>query len=807
MCSSEYVVNPYWASITEPSYQVDDIALEGADVLGSYGCELIGLGSVQSIELVNGDVIAGLPGAWPYGSCVQNLLAIGMAARIRSSETPSVIQWLYESNPTDDFNALATSVGAAGGFLALGAPRHMVDSTEVGRIDLFSFNAESDSWAFAYQVLSGDDRVHFGQRLAGSDNWLAVGNTNPSYAPPDAAAISILQAPSFTSGVTIDAPPESGPYFGLSLDIHERAGTSDEAFLLAGSPASAWSTDEFNGAYVYRTTNGQWSPTPTLLTPEEWHVGQIGDADHRTDCFKYGFSVALTEAGGSVWAFVGDPHFDAPGCHTFDTEDSNEAGCVYVYRYANEAWTQVQRIHAPDCILDGHFGWSLAADEGIVVVGAPESGGQDPNAPPDPHGSYDGAVYILRYSDGGWILAERLDRVCGPSDHHRVGHAVDVEVMDTGDIHIVSGSGLESQPSMTEWIIASELDVEVDCNANGILDTAELGAGVARDANGDDILDQCQLDELDHNGNGVPDDFEQSESNRLAVVFLIEGAEATSQQAFDLQIAGLMNSVGQVESAAWPLDGRAVVTVVDEHGPIEPFKEPVVGGDSVFLPLLVSPDDDTKTTLTDLIGQLTKANAIDNFRYYNKRIGKARAAIDDLAAELGNDGDDDTSIDQYRRLFIILGDDTTPGLGADDDCPFENINGVWDAMRGAAHIRFSAPRTRICAGLLGSSDVLESDAAKVLRLITNMSESPTLQVTDDVGEVHAISVAADVQELCAICGDGLIGSPACQWDLNGDGVVNVDDILIVISGYGDIYTVDDLLAVLAEFGCAADSHG
>jgi hypothetical protein len=59
--------------------------------------------------------------------------------------------------------------------------------------------------------------------------------------------------------------------------------------------------------------------------------------------------------------------------------------------------------------------------------------------------------------------------------------------------------------------------------------------------------------------------------------------------------------------------------------------------------------------------------------------------------------------------------------------------------------------------------------------------------------------------LCEACGDGLIGTISCEWDLDGDGVVNVNDLLDVIAGFGTIYTVNDLLAVLSDFGCNSTS--
>ena len=49
-------------------------------------------------------------------------------------------------------------------------------------------------------------------------------------------------------------------------------------------------------------------------------------------------------------------------------------------------------------------------------------------------------------------------------------------------------------------------------------------------------------------------------------------------------------------------------------------------------------------------------------------------------------------------------------------------------------------------------------------------------------------------------GSGLRRTPQRYSRLNGDNVVNVDDILVAISGFGDEYNVEDILEVLAYFG-------
>jgi len=42
---------------------------------------------------------------------------------------------------------------------------------------------------------------------------------------------------------------------------------------------------------------------------------------------------------------------------------------------------------------------------------------------------------------------------------------------------------------------------------------------------------------------------------------------------------------------------------------------------------------------------------------------------------------------------------------------------------------------------------------------------------------------------------------SCAWDLDGDGTTGVDDLLILIGGFGEAYNVDDLLGLLAEYDC------
>ena len=54
----------------------------------------------------------------------------------------------------------------------------------------------------------------------------------------------------------------------------------------------------------------------------------------------------------------------------------------------------------------------------------------------------------------------------------------------------------------------------------------------------------------------------------------------------------------------------------------------------------------------------------------------------------------------------------------------------------------------------------------------------------------------------ALQGDGLdvVQGPACSADISADGKVNVEDLLLVIAGWGNPYGVEDLLEVIGAWG-------
>jgi hypothetical protein len=160
------------------------------------------------------------------------------------------------------------------------------------------------------------------------------------------------------------------------------------AVLLASAPARA-----------------QWDEEQKLLA-----------ADGAASDF-YGWSVDVSADAAAVGAWGDD---DAGG----------GSGAAYVYRYdgASGQWAEEQKLTASDAEGGKNFGWAVAVDGNVIVVGA----GFD-----DDNGFGAGAAYVFRYdgTTGQWVEEQKLTASDGTATD-RFGHAVDVE----GDVAVIGAA-------------------------------------------------------------------------------------------------------------------------------------------------------------------------------------------------------------------------------------------------------------------------------------------------------------------------------------------------------------------------------
>ena len=177
-----------------------------------------------------------------------------------------------------------------------------------------------------------------------------------------------LAVPDFRVMIISKINPETGD-FSLETGFEDKSNTKYFDVAI---------TDEFAAGVTLASGN-----TPQItyfqLTRNEWSdARQITDLpEGYSDLF--GLSLALQ---GDYMA-VGDPGW-------------NDEGAIFIYRYdrINEEWTYQQRLQAQSRHLlpTNRFGWSVALDDNLVTVGAPDREGNDNN----------GAVFLFRREGDSW---------------------------------------------------------------------------------------------------------------------------------------------------------------------------------------------------------------------------------------------------------------------------------------------------------------------------------------------------------------------------------------------------------------------
>jgi hypothetical protein len=135
-----------------------------------------------------------------------------------------------------------------------------------------------------------------------------------------------------------------------------------------------------------------------------------------------------------------------------DDERGVDAGAAYVFeRDASGAWIQKQKLLPPQLRDGDFFGWSVAIDDGFLVVGAPGDD-RDNNGTPSATAANRGAAYVYRRVNGNWTLDIRLQPgVLVQGDEFGAAVAIDVPVLLVSSIYrdalppwAVSGEPLEA---------------------------------------------------------------------------------------------------------------------------------------------------------------------------------------------------------------------------------------------------------------------------------------------------------------------------------------------------------------------------
>ncbi|MFT5422849.1 MAG: hypothetical protein ACI89L_000618 [Phycisphaerales bacterium] len=184
----------------------------------------------------------------------------------------------------------------------------------------------------------------------------------------------------------------SGDRFGYAVAIDE-APVLLNPMLLVGAPDDDDKAADAGAAYVM---NADTAEQLQKLLPNDGAAG-----DH------FGHSV---DVDGGLFYVAGAPMHDANGA---------DSGAVYVYGFLA---TQIAKVLPFDGAAGDWFGWSVAADNGVVAVGAP---GNDDN------GFDSGAAYLFDAATGGQ-LTKLLPSDGTPGDQFGWSIAIDSGIVAVG---------------------------------------------------------------------------------------------------------------------------------------------------------------------------------------------------------------------------------------------------------------------------------------------------------------------------------------------------------------------------------------
>ncbi|MFT5442446.1 MAG: hypothetical protein ACI8W3_001488 [Myxococcota bacterium] len=187
--------------------------------------------------------------------------------------------------------------------------------------------------------------------------------------------------------------------FGVAISgdiIIAGASQDDEGGLDAGA------------AYIYERDGSQWRETQKLLA-------------------------LVPSAGARLGTSVGiDGDFAVVGAPT-DSENGQNTGAAFVFRFDGDEWVQEVKLTAADFGIDDNFGRAVGISGDVVVVGAPRDDDADTNT---------GSVYVFRRTAMVWTQEAKLNHG-DPETSDYFGGSVSID----GDAIVIGAPGNDNGTS------------------------------------------------------------------------------------------------------------------------------------------------------------------------------------------------------------------------------------------------------------------------------------------------------------------------------------------------------------------------
>ena len=481
----------------------------------------------------------------------------------------------------------------------------------------------------------------------------------------------------------------------------------------------------------------------------EWiNTGLFASDRAANDCF--GWSVSIS---GDT-AIVGSP---------FDDDNKTNSGSAYIYQFNGKQWIEEPKLHASDGTSSDYFGQSVSISGDTAIVGAKYH---------DDNSKSSGSAYIYRSDGSAWFEeAELLAKDWASSDLFGFSVAIDNNTAIVGtclhdDEGYNSGSAFIYRFDGSTWIEEAKLlasDVEssdwLGWSVSIYEDTVIVGAG-GDDDNGAYSGSAYTFNVADTDGDGVPDSIDncdlpnpdQADCNGNGIGDVCDLADGSSN---DCQPNGVPDECEIANGTSEDCNNNGV-----------PDKCDIADGTS---------PDFNDNNVPDECDPDCQPNGFPDF--IDILVGTSLDCND-------NDIPDECDIED----------------GTSEDC---NNNGVPDE----------------CDIESGKSEDEDGNGIPDECKITDCNDNGIDDLIDIAEGTSEDCNGNDIPDECDIadgtsddvCGDGIPDECQCLADINGDGEVDVQDLLSIVDAWGNdggpedincdgIVDTSDLLIVIGAWG-------
>ncbi|WP_223790006.1 FG-GAP repeat protein [Marinicella meishanensis] len=322
------------------------------------------------------------------------LLVIDPWQSINESTSPAIYEFT-ESNGIWAQSQKLHQTGVFGSDMAVLGNELLISSHNssfygIGSGFISQFKSDQGSWSYHDYVIPtlGAPGQLYGHRTEINDDWIAV-------SAPEEYSLGIRSGAVFVyeriknewqiKQMLTPSDPNNNAYFGRSISLQDD-------ILVVGAIRQNGVEDETGAAYVFQFDGQNWVETQKITDPN----GETDDL--------FGYQVEITEQQILISSLRSN---------SFGTN----FGAVIVYEKPTDSWEETHRFSAADSANGDLFGYSIAVNGDLALIGAPFHDEVNSNL---------GAVYYFRLENQIWVEQQKL-LLSNPINSLEFGREIDID--------------------------------------------------------------------------------------------------------------------------------------------------------------------------------------------------------------------------------------------------------------------------------------------------------------------------------------------------------------------------------------------